>query len=303
MIAQPARSPEQPVEEVISAPISRKRKFQWKKIKYLPYVIVIFLFILVSVVPSWFVTHPPNLNDLSIRLKAPGFVAENGSSFILGTDDLGRDVYSRLIYGARVSLAVSVTAVLLSGVVGGLLGILAGYYRNAVSSIIMRLADIILSIPFLLLAIITVAVLGPSLFNLIIVLGLTRWPRYARVAQGKTLATVNQDFVKAAEALGAKSRRIIFKHIIPDVVPSLVVVGSIEVGLMIIYEASLSFLGLGVQPPNASWGSMLTMGQQYVEQAWWLATLPGLAIFLVVISANMIGDLIRDKLDPKNKTR
>ncbi|UOF88991.1 ABC transporter permease [Fodinisporobacter ferrooxydans] len=279
-----------------------QKRFNWKNkwIQIAPFSIILAVFILVALLPSVFTNHPPNLTDLSLRLKGPGY-SSHGSTYFLGTDELGRDVYSRLLYGARVSLSVSVASVFLSGLIGGLLGILAGFYKNRVGTMIMRVADIVLSIPFLLLAILTVAVLGPNLMNLIIVLGITRWPRYARVAFGQTLATVNQEFVQAAKALGARSWRLIVKHILPEIIPSLVVVATLEVGLMIIYEASLSFIGLGVQPPNPSWGSMLTEGQQYVDTAWWLATFPGMAIFLVVLSINLIGDFIRDVLDPKDK--
>jgi peptide/nickel transport system permease protein len=286
----------------ISAAV-KKISFWKKNIQILPFTIMLALFVCVALFPGLFANHPPNLTDLSIRLKPSGFTSTTGSLYLLGTDGLGRDVFSRLLYGAKVSLSVSVTAVIISGIIGGLLGVISGFYRNIVGTLIMRIADIILSIPFLLLAIITVAVLGPSLINLIIVLSISRWPRYARVAQGKTLATVNQDFVKASVALGTRSGRLILRHIIPEVLPSLVVIATIEVGLMIVYEASLSFIGLGVQPPDASWGSMLQEGQQFLTQAWGLATFPGICIFLVVISINMLGDYARDVLDPKSKKR
>ncbi|MHB1681355.1 MAG: ABC transporter permease [Bacilli bacterium] len=208
-----------------------------------------------------------------------------------------------MIYGARVSLMVSAAAVLISGTIGGALGVLAGYYQKTIGSLIMRFADIVLSVPFLLLAILTVAVLGPNLINLILVLSMTRWPRYTRVAYGQTLSVVNQDFVKSSKSLGATPNRLITTHIFPEVIPSLIVVATLEVGLMIMFEAALSFLGLGVQPPNPSWGSMLTEGQQYIYSAWWLATFPGLAIFLVVLSVNLLGDHVRDRLDPKNTNR
>jgi peptide/nickel transport system permease protein len=286
----------------ISAAV-KKISFWKKNVQILPFSIMLVLFVCVALFPGLFANHPPNLTDLSIRLKPFGFTSTTGSLYLLGTDGLGRDVFSRLLYGARVSLSVSVTAVIISGIIGGLLGVISGFYRNIVGTLIMRIADIILSIPFMLLAIITVAVLGPSLINLIIVLSISRWPRYARVAQGKTLATVNQDFVKASVALGTRSGRLIMRHIIPEVLPSLVVIATIEVGLMIVYEASLSFIGLGVQPPNASWGSMLQEGQQFITQAWGLATFPGICIFLVVISINMLGDYARDALDPKSKKR
>jgi peptide/nickel transport system permease protein len=278
--------------------IVKKRLPNWFKIT--PFLGLLLLFVLVALFPGLFTSHDPTLTDLTKRLQPPGYEME-GVNHWLGTDSLGRDVYSRIIYGASVSLYVAVSAVLLSGIVGGMFGIIAGYYRNTLGVIIMRLADIVLSIPFLLLAILTVAVLGPNLMNLVIVLSITRWPRYARVAYGKTLGTVNQDFVHAAQALGAKSGRIIRRHIVPEIIPPLVIVATLEVGLMIIYEAALSFIGLGVQPPDPSWGSMLTEGQAFITNGWWLATFPGICIFLVVVSVNMIGDHVRDVLDPKSK--
>ncbi len=269
----------------------------------LPFLLVLLLFVIISFFPGWFAKHDPTYTDLALRLKAPGYVSADGAAYIWGTDELGRDIYSRVIHGARVSLIVAVSAVLVSGVLGGFLGMMAGYYRGAVGAVIMRLADMLMSIPFLLLAILTVAVLGPKLINLIIVLGIVRWPRYARVAYSTTLAAVNRDYVKAAEALGARPRRLLFLHILPELIPPLIVVATLEVGLMILFEASLSFIGLGVQPPNPSWGSMMSTGQHYAASAWWIATFPGLAIFLVVLSFNTIGDYIRDRLDPKHKSR
>jgi peptide/nickel transport system permease protein len=273
---------------------------RWNRrlVRILPFICLLVFFVIIALFPGAFTVQDPTLTDLTNRLKAPGYEAD-GIKYFLGTDSLGRDVFTRLIHGASVSLYVATSAVLLSGIIGGLLGIIAGYFRNYLGTIIMRMADIVLSIPFLLLAILTVAVLGPSLINLIVVLSITRWPRYARVAYGKTLATVNLDYVKAAKALGARSNRIIKRHIIPEIIPPLVIVATLEVGLMIIYEAALSFIGLGVQPPSPSWGSMLTEGQLYIGNAWWLATFPGIAIFLVVVSVNMIGDFVRDILDPK----
>lgn len=273
-------------------------KPEWTRI--VPFGVMIILFIMIALVPGLFANHPPKVQSLAGRLQPPGYSAE-GSVYFLGTDALGRDVFSRVIYGSRASMLVAATAVLVSGTIGGTLGIIGGYYKNIVGTIVMRVADMVLSIPFLLLAIMTIVVLGPSLLNLIIVLGIVRWPRYARVAYGKTLATVNQDFVKAAEALGARSRRLIVRHIVPEIIPPLIVVATLEVGLMILFEAALSFLGLGVQPPDPSWGAMLNQGQQYVATAWWLATFPGIAIFLLVLSINLVGDYVRDVLDPKDQ--
>lgn len=284
---------------------NRLKSTKWNKRWFviLPFLLILFMFVIISIKPGLFATHNPTYTELSQRLQPPGYVGADGSTYIWGTDELGRDIFSRVIYGARVSLIVAVSAVLVSGVIGGLLGMLAGFYRGVIGGVIMRLADILLSIPFLLLAILTVAVLGSNLINLVIVLGIVRWPRYARVAYSATLATVNRDFVKASEALGAGSGRLLFRHILPELVPPLLVVATLEVGLMILFEASLSFIGLGVQPPHPSWGSMMATGRDYVATAWWISTFPGIAIFLIVLSINMIGDYVRDILDPKNKKR
>jgi len=275
----------------------KMRKARWFKL--LPFIVILVLFVIIALFPGLFTNQDPNLTNLTNRLQPPGYEAD-GVKHWLGTDSLGRDVWSRLVHGARISLYVAVSAVLLSGIMGGLLGVAAGYFGGGIGSFIMRLADIVLSIPFFLLAVLTVAVLGPNLTNLIIVLSMTRWPLYARVAYGNTLGTVNKDFVQAAIALGAKSTRIIKRHIIPEVIPSLIIIATLEVGLMIINEAALSFIGLGIQPPNPSWGSMLTEGQKFITNGWWLATFPGIFIFLIVLSVNMLGDYVRDVLDPKN---
>ncbi|MHB8618126.1 MAG: ABC transporter permease [Chloroflexota bacterium] len=267
----------------------------------LPFSLILLAMVICAAVPELLAPHNPIQTDLSVRLLPPGSAAA-GSRYLLGTDDLGRDVLSRVIWGARVSLSVSLAAVLLAGFVGSGLGVVAGFYQGALGAVIMRLADLVLSVPFFLLAILTVVVLGPSLLNLVIVLALVRWPRYARVAFGQTLDAKNRDFVKAARSLGAPASEMIAAHVVPEVLPPLIVVATLELGLMVLYEAALSFIGLGVQPPTASWGSMLSEGQQYVATAWWLATFPGLALFLVVLSVNLLGDYIRDLLDPQERS-
>jgi peptide/nickel transport system permease protein len=242
--------------------------------------------------------YDPLAQSLVARLKPPGAQAPPGSVHWLGTDGLGRDVLSRLIYGARVSLAVAALAVVVSGTVGVVIGVLAGYYRGWLAIVLMRFVDIMLAVPFLLLAIAVVAVLGPSFAHTVLVLGLTRWPRYARVAYGQTLAARKREFVEASRALGGSDLRLMLRHVLPEVLPSAVVVATLEVGLMIVFEAALSFLGLGVQPPTPSWGDMLASGRDYLATAWWLATFPGLAIMLTVLGANLVGDAVRDRLDP-----
>ena len=240
----------------------------------------------------------PLVQNLLLRLRGPGTHGP-AAVFWLGTDGLGRDVLSRLLFGARASLIVAGLAVVFSGAVGTALGMLAGYYRGRIGAVLMRFVDTVLSIPFLLLAIAVVAVLGPSLLNTVLVLGLTRWPRYARIAFAQTLAARRREFVEAARALGSADGRLMIRHVLPEVLPSAVVVGTLEVGLMIVFEAALSFLGLGVQPPTPSWGSMLADGRDYLATAWWLATFPGLAIMLTVLGANLLGDEVRDRLDPR----
>lgn len=229
----------------------------------------------------------------------PGTRGSHGEVFWLGTDGLGRDALSRLIYGGRASLAVASLAVACSGVLGLFIGLTAGYYRGWVGAVLMRFVDLVLSIPFLLIAIAVVAALGPGLEHTVLVLGLTRWPRYARVAFAQTLAGRSREFVEAARALGGTDVRVMLRHVLPEVLPSIVVVGTLEIGLVIVYEAALSFLGLGVQPPTPSWGNMLADGRAYLATGWWLATFPGLAIMVTVLAANLLGDAVRDRLDPR----
>lgn len=251
--------------------------------------------VICAVFAPWLTPFDPDRQNLLARLKNPGFEAR-GVVYLLGSDELGRDVLSRLIYGARVSLLVAALSVLLSGIVGVAIGMAAGYLRGWVETILMRLVDIFLSIPAILLAIITVAVLGPGFLNVILVLALTRWPRYARVAYGQTLAIAERPFVTLARSMGASTPRVLALHILPNIIGPLLVVATLEFGLMVLFEAGLSFLGLGVQPPTASWGSMLATGRNYVATAWWIAMFPGLALFLLVLSANLIGDRLGDRI-------
>jgi peptide/nickel transport system permease protein len=259
-------------------------------------LVIVAIYVLAALLAAWISPHDPNAVVLAQRLLPPG------SGHVLGTDALGRDVLSRVIYGTRVSLLVAVGAVLVGGIVGVALGMIAGWLGGPVGAVIMRIVDIVLSVPFFLLAILVVAVLGPNLLNVVVCLALVRWPRYARVAHSATLQARTRGFVRASVASGAPGGWIVLRHVLPEVLPVAIVVGTLELGLMVIYEASLSFLGLGVQPPTASWGSMLSEGQQYVATAWWLATFPGLALFGLVLAVNMLGDAVRDRLDPTRRT-
>lgn len=221
----------------------------------------------------------------------------------LGTDELGRDLLARIIFGARVTLSVGFYAVVVGGVTGVMIGVVAGYVGGFVERAVMRLADIQLALPIMLLAMLIVAALGPSLHNLIVVLALTSWVRYARIVRGQVLLLRHREFVMAAHSVGASHLRIMWRHILPNVVTPAVIVGTLELGRLIVMEASLSFLGLGIQPPNADWGLMLAQGRVYLSSAWWVSTFPGIAIVVTVLAANLLGDWLRDHFDPRMRTR
>jgi peptide/nickel transport system permease protein len=231
---------------------------------------------------------------------APPFFMEGGSrTHWLGTDHLGRDVLSRLIYGARVALIVGVTTVIVSGAVGLATGLVAGYFGGLTDNVFMRLLDIQLSMPFMLLALTIIGILGPSLRNIVIVLALTGWVVYARIVRAEVLSLRTREFVAACRSLGGSDTRIILRHLLPNVRASVTVVSTVEVARMMLLESALSFLGLGVRPPTPSWGAMLADGRIYLTSAWWLATFPGLAISATVLAVNAVGDRLRDYLDPE----
>ncbi|WP_199085798.1 nickel transporter permease [Bosea sp. ASV33] len=261
---------------------------------------IIALVVLVAIFAPWLAPYDPNQQNLLGRLKPPGTVSRS-FHYWLGSDELGRDLLSRVIHGARISLIVAFASVILSGVVGTTLGMIAGYRRGWVEIAVMRIVDVFLSIPAILLAIITVAVLGPGIVNVIMVLALTRWPRYARIAYSQTLSVANMPYVRLSALMGAGAPRVLFRHVLPNIVGAVSVVATLEFGLMILFEAGLSFLGLGVQPPTASWGAMLSTGRNYVATAWWVATLPGACLFVLVLAVNLTGDAVRDRLDPRHR--
>jgi ABC-type dipeptide/oligopeptide/nickel transport system permease subunit len=263
-------------------------------------LLVMLALLTIAVMAPLIAPYSPETQNLLGRLKPPGF-ASRGRVYWLGSDELGRDLLSRLIWGARVSLLVATASVLLSAVVGTILGMVAGYRRGAVEVVLMRIVDVFLSIPAILFAIILVAVLGPGLTNVVVVLALTRWPRHARVAYAQTLAVSVQPYVRLARFMGAGMVRVLALHILPNILGALVVVMTLEFGQMVLFEAGLSFLGLGVQPPTPSWGAMLSTGRDYVSTAWWIATFPGLCLFVLVLAANILGDALRDRLDPEQR--
>lgn len=261
-------------------------------------VALIAAFVAAAILAPLIAPYDPNSQNLLGRLKPPGTTSRT-FHYLLGSDELGRDLLSRVIFGARASLLVAFASVLLSGTFGVIVGMIAGYKRGVAELIIMRVVDVFLSIPAILLAIITVAVVGPSLINVIVVLALTRWPRYARVAYGQTLAVANMPYVRLSALMGASVFRVLGVHVLPNIIGAISVVATLEFGLMVLFEAGLSFLGLGVQPPTASWGAMLSVGRNYIANAWWVGIFPGLSLFLLVLSVNLIGDRVRDLLDPR----
>jgi peptide/nickel transport system permease protein len=262
-------------------------------------LVVIVVATAMAVLAPAFAPADPIKNSLVERLTPPMWAAGGTARHPLGTDTLGRDVASRLLYGARVSLIVGLSAVVIAGVLGVALGLVAGYYRGFTDDTLMRLGDVQLAFPVLVLAVAVLAVLGASLANVILVLGVTGWITYARIVRGETLSLRQREFVEAARALGASDHYLIWRHILPNVLAPVTVVATFSVARTIIAEASLSFLGLGIPPPAPSWGAMLDEGRNYITTGWWLALFPGLAILLLVLGINLVGDWLRDALDPR----
>jgi peptide/nickel transport system permease protein len=259
---------------------------------------IIGLLVLVAVFAPFIAPHDPTKGALEDRLTPPAWQEGGTSAHLLGTDLLGRDTLSRLIYGARTSLAVAVLAILVSGIAGSLLGAIAGYLGGWTNTIIMRAVDLAFSFPAILLAMVLAVVVGPSFFNIIFVISLVLWAEYARMARGETLRVREMDFVALAQVAGVSRARILVRHILPNVASSLIVLATLQVGIVIIMESSLSFLGVGVPPPTPDWGSMIAEGRSYVVTAWWLSMVPGVAIVATVLSFNLLGDTLTELINP-----
>jgi ABC-type dipeptide/oligopeptide/nickel transport system permease subunit len=271
----------------------------WRNKTAVAGMILVSLFILTAIFAPLLSPHNPNATALYEQLKPPLWHEKGTTKNILGTDDLGRDLLSRLIYGARVSLLVSVFSVGLAFTLGTFLGALAGYYKGKLDSIIMRVMDIILAFPYLLLAIVVVAYLGPSLQNAMMAIGITYVPRFARIVRGSVLEECGKDYVTAARAIGARDLRIIFLTILPNCLGPLIVQTTLSFASAILDAAALSFLGLGAQPPTPEWGAMIARSRSLILRASWVMTFPGIAILLAVLGFNLFGDGLRDALDPR----
>jgi peptide/nickel transport system permease protein len=243
--------------------------------------------------------HDPEGVELALRLRPPFWLEGGSFEYPLGTDSLGRDVFSRIIYGSQKSLFVSFTSTIISSILGVSLGMIAGYYGGYIDSVISRLGDIQLAFPLILLSIAVISVLGSSTLNLIVVFGIANWVVYAKVARGAVLSIKEKEYVEAARSIGCSRFRIILLHIFPNIFASIIVIATLSLAGIIISESSLSFLGLGVPPPKPTWGGMLSEGRQYMYDGWWLATFPGLAIAITVLGVNLFGDGLRDAYDPK----
>jgi peptide/nickel transport system permease protein len=259
----------------------------------------IIVFALVAIVGPVVVPYDSVATRTGDRLRPPGAVLEDGSVALLGTDQVGRDLLAQVLQGARISLSVAAGTVLIAGLAGLAIGVVAGYRGGLFDAVAMRVADVQLGFPAILLAILIAAVLGPSVANVIITLSLARWVTYARVARASTLATKQREFVEAARAVGASGARIMLRHVAPATLTPLVVIATVEVGLVIISEASLSFLGLGTPPDQPSWGLIVSNGRAYLNNAWWISTMPGIALSIVVVTVGMFGDRVRDLFDPR----
>jgi len=257
---------------------------------------IVLLFAVAALLAPWLATHDPLQTSFMTVRKPPS------AAFWLGSDELGRDIYSRLLYGARASLMAGLISVLIALVVGVPLGLAAGYFGRWTDSVISRLTEALLAVPFLILAIALAAFLGPSLSNAMIAIGLSAAPIFIRLTRGQVLVIKDEDYVQSARALGASDLHIIVSHVLPNVMPPLIVQATITIATAIIAEASLSFLGLGLQPPEPSWGSMLNTAKNFMTQAPWMSISPGGAIFLVVLGFNLLGDGLRDALDPRQKS-
>ena len=271
---------------------------RFRRVPIIPLIILI-LFIVVGVGANWIAPHDPTKASLRDRNLPPAWLEGGDTKYLMGTDHLGRDVYSRVVHGARISLVVAAMVILMGNTIGVVIGLLSGWYGGWVDECCMRLVDIKLAIPTILLALVLVLALGQTFILIVGVLAITIWPRIARNVRGEVLQIKTLDYVALARVAGASTPRILSVHIFPGVINTLIVLTTLEIGIVILLESTLSFLGAGVPPPTPAWGSMVAEGRDRIAVAWWISTIPGLAILIVVMAANLFGDWLRDVLDPR----
>ena len=259
--------------------------------------------IVLALISPYIVPHDPIRGNLRARYKPPGFTDANGATYLLGSDQLGRDIFSRILVGSRVSVLVGVVAVLIAGTIGVLYGLTSGFLGGRVDGFMMRICDAMLSIPFVIRVVAISGVVGPGLVTLILILGLSGWVTYARVIRGEVLKARANDYVMAAWAIGQRPLWVVLQHILPNVIASAIVLAALQVGITMLAESSLSFLGLGVKPPTVTWGIQLADGKSVINSAWWMTTYPGIAITITVLGVVFLGDWLRDSLDPNVRGR
>ena len=288
-----------PADAVLAAPAvrvpARRRRFPALVVAGVGFVAVL---LLVAAAAPWLAPQDPIRQSLRGRLAAPTWQGSDGRAHLLGTDHLGRDVLSRVIHGSRVSLVIGFSAVLVGGLLGTAAGLAAGFASGRVDAAFMTLADAQLAFPFILLAIGIIAVLGPSFPTLVVVIGLSGWVSYARILRSQVLVLRSREFVESIHALGGSLARVVLRHVLPNVLSSIVVIATLELARAIVLEATLSFLGLGIQPPTPSWGGMVQEGREYLDSAWWISTFPGIVLMITSIVVSRTGDWLRDVLDP-----
>lgn len=273
----------------------------WRRLKKNKMAVLGLVILVILILAAIFADQIANYDTVVIKQNLADRLQPPSAKHWLGTDEFGRDIFARIVHGARVSLIVGIVAVSISIIGGGILGAIAGFYGGKLDNVIMRLMDIFLAVPSILLAIAIVSALGPSLLNLMIAVSISSIPRYARIVRASVLSIRDQEFIEAAKAIGASNTRIIFRHIIPNSLAPVIVQGTLGVAGAILSTAGLSFIGLGIQPPAPEWGSMLSGGRQYLRYAWWVTTFPGVAIMITILSLNLLGDGLRDALDPRLK--
>jgi peptide/nickel transport system permease protein len=290
-------------EEAAVPTIAQRGMWRWRTSSHvgLPWVAlsIIAAFVIFAFLGDLLAPHSPVAQNLRLRFLPPAWLAGGDIRYPLGTDNLGRDVLSRIIVGARASFVVSLSALGFGSILGSLIGLVAGYRGGRVDAIVMRLADGMMAFPLVLGALLLVTVIGPGIATVVIAVSLILWARFARLIRGEVLGVRERDFILLARAAGASDTRIMFVHILPNVINSVVVLLTLQLGFVIIVEATLSFLGAGIPPPTPTWGQMVADGRIYIDSAWWISAFPGLAIALVVLSFNLLGDWLRDFLDPR----